>query len=323
MTKKLDILIYILLIVIVIVIAISFKGTKEVFPESITLDKKNITIYVGEKSMIKATINPSNANNKTITWKSSNSSVATVNDNGVITAYSEGSADIIVSTYDEKIKETCHVTVNIRDVTKIIIDKEEISLNIGEKTKLNAIAEPDSATYKKLYFKSTNESIVIVDNDGNIEAKKEGSAEIIVNDEKGKSEARCRITVGIPLQKIEIVSSLELIVGESKKLDVTYTPNNTTNKNITWKSSNTTVATVDNLGNVIAKEKGTTTIIVTASNNITSSCKITVKEQEKVKMKYTVIFNDINKSITREEGTKLGKLPTPTKTNNNFFSVLR
>ena len=303
MTKKLDILIYILLIVIVVVIAITFLGGKsDVYVKSITLDKKNVSIYIGEKSMIKATVEPANATNKTLTWKSNNPTVATVNNNGVISSFSEGEAVITVSTTDESVKETFRVTVLAHNVERIILDKDNLFLKIGETSIINAIAEPDIATYKKLYFKSTDENIVSVDANGQVLAKRNGEVEIIVTDEKGLAEARCRVTVGVALERIEMESNLELFVGKEGMLNAKLIPANTTYTNIKWSSNDTTVATVDSTGKVIARKEGTAIITVTGDNNIKAKCTVTVKREPisvtDVKISKTSVTLNIGKTVT-------------------------
>ena len=289
MTKKIDFIIYGLIIFIIGTLAFIFlyNPDKSIKLEKIVLDKKEITILINEKRKINVTFVPENATDKAIKWTSSNPSVAIVNEYGIVSSLSVGETDIIVSASNIGIKESCHVTVTSIKGEKIILSKDNISLKVGEKTKLDAIVAPDGVMGTKFTFKSSNSNIVTVDKSGNIEAKNGGTAEIIVTDEN-KLEARCKVSViapsvttppavtvslkGISLNK----TKLDLLVGHSESLIVTFDPDNYSNKTITWESSNPSVATINENGLVTAKSNGTAIIKAKSHNGKVAKCEVRV-----------------------------------------------
>ena len=149
--------------------------------------------------------------------------------------------------------------------------------------KLNATVKPDDATTKTVTWKSDNEGVAIVDNNGNVTAKAAGTATITATVD-GKS-ASCKVTVNgqtttVPVQSVGLnTNKVELSVGEENKLVATVTPEAATNKEVTWSSNNPEVATVDQNGKVVAQKPGNATITVTTKDgNKTATCEVTVKE---------------------------------------------
>ena len=248
--------------------------------KSVYLNKSVLELNIGDNTTLTATLTPENATNKNITWKSSNTSVVTV-ENGTITAKSVGNATITATTEDGGKTATCSITVkeNTISVTGISLDKSSIVMKEGNKATLIATITPENATNKNVTWKSSNTSVVTVEN-GTITAKSVGNATITATTEDGGKTATCSVTVkentisvtGISLDK----SSIEMKEGDKATLIATITPENATNKIITWKSSNSTVAIVEN-GVVTAKRAGGATITATTEDgNKTASCNILV-----------------------------------------------
>lgn len=317
MSKKSNSLIYIILILIIGIIAYIFLF-RSIGIEKITLNKKNIDLYVGEKSKINVSIEPENATNKKIKWTSNNPMVATVDDNGVVSGLKEGEADILVSTYDNKISESCHVIVKIREIEKILLSSTSIVLKIGDRETLNASVIPSNATYNSLLFRSSDESVVIVDSNGNIEAKKNGVADIIVTDIGKTIEAKCSVVVGVPLNSISFENSnVNLVVGKETNLKVIYNPIDTIEKTLTWKSSNENVVIVDNSGKIYAKELGNATITATSSSGKIATCNVTV-EKESISVSSVSINKD---RVSLEIGNTIALSTTVLPSNANNKSI--
>ena len=328
MIKRIDLVIYGLLIAIVCIIAYMFFHDNNVSITKIELDKKDISIYVGEKSIIKPTILPQNATSKTIKWKSNNPSVVKVDNNGVISGISQGEADIIISINDEKIKNSCHVKVLIHEVERIQLSTTSMSLKVDEIKKINAIVLPENTPYKKINYRSSDSSIVTVDTNGNVKGVKEGSAEIIVTDEKEKVDERCKVVVNQEvvsqevetptvtkknIEKIELnKTSMELIVGKTTSLSVLITPVDADNKKVVWKSSNPSVVAVNQKGQIHAYKSGTVVITVTSKDgNKEASCVVTslipvrgIKILSKIKLKLKEgETSDIKVSVVPSDAT--------------------
>ena len=153
------------------------------------------------------------------------------------------------------------------------VEVEGVKLNVSELTLspdgtavLEAILLPENAKEVKLIWSSSDESIAIVDENGNIKALKEGEVTITVKTEDGKYTASCKVTISKNVVKAESVSisgANQVEAGNTIKLTATVKPDNATNKNVIWSSSNPNIARVDASGNVTGLRAGTVTIIVT------------------------------------------------------------
>lgn len=153
----------------------------EINVNGVTLDKSEITLKIGASESLSAQISPSNADNKSLVWSSSNPEVASVV-NGVVTAIKAGSAVITVRTVDGGYTASCKVTV-LEDevkVSKVTLDKDTASVKVGEKVLLSAKVEPENAKNKDVIWSSSNTEIAVVSPNGEVTAMKQGTAVISV-----------------------------------------------------------------------------------------------------------------------------------------------
>ena len=174
------------------------------------------------------------------------------------------------------------------DVTDVMLDQSEVTLKVGNTMQLNATVKPENATNKNVAWESDNTEVVTVDNNGKITALKAGQANITVTTEDGNKSATCKVTVveeqvgndtilveSVVLDKAEVV----LNIGEDTQLNATVNPENATNKNVIWTSSDETVAKVDENGKVKAIGSGEAIVTVTTIDGAkTATCNIKVKE---------------------------------------------
>ena len=228
-------------------ILFSFSACKKVGTElvdvvSISIDKTSIQLKVGETMTLSATVNPSNASDKTVTWYSSDASVATVED-GKVTAIKIGTATIKAKAGDKT--ATCSIMVVPTEVSSITLDKSTASMEVGETVTLTATVGPDDATDNTITWTTSDATVATVSN-GVITAKKLGTATIIAK--AGDKTATCLIMV-VPTEVSSITldkSSASLKVGETVTLTATVNPSDATDKTVTWTTSDATVATVSN-----------------------------------------------------------------------------
>lgn len=167
-------------------------------------------------------------------------------------------------------------------VTEVKLDKTSLTLDVGESDTLTATITPSNATDQNVTWSSDNESVATVDQNGRVTAVAPGTATITVTTEDGNKTATCAVTVtaatvpvtGVTLNK----TSTSLYVGDTETLTPTITPDNATNKNVTWSSDDTSVATVDASGLVTAVARGTAVITATAADGsgANASCTVTV-----------------------------------------------
>ena len=248
---------------------------------SITLDKTEANILIGDTMTLTASVLPEDAYNKTVEWASSNESVATVDANGLVLAIALGEAIISATTTDgSDLAASCKVNV-IQLVESITLDKTEISLEATETATLVATILPELATNKVVTWSSSNESVATVHESGFITAIAVGEATITATTADGSNlSASCKVTVvptlveSITLDKAEI----NLEATKTATLVATVLPELATNKSVTWTSSNEAVATVDANGVVTAVKVGEATITATTvdGSNLSASCKVIV-----------------------------------------------
>ena len=254
----------------------------------VRLDKTSLSFTgTGSCQILTATVSPSNATNNTLTWSSSNTSVATVF-YGVVEAVGFGTATITAKSNNGK-TASCSVTVNPIQPTGIKATPETSTLyGLNGTVKLSANVMPSNATNKAVTWSSRNTSVATVSSDGTVKAVGYGTAVITAKTVNGLT-SNCTVTVnpiavtGVSLNK----NSLSFTgTGSSQTLTATVSPSNATNKTLTWSSSNTSVATVSN-GVVKAVGFGTATITAKSNNGKTASCSVTVNPIQPTGIKAT------------------------------------
>ena len=156
------------------------------------MNKTSLSLNVGDSETIIATVLPDNATDKTVTWKSSNSSVATVDSNGKVTAISAGSATIMATSGG--VSSSCSVTVSI-PVSSVTLNKTTLKLTKGKNETLVATVNPSDASDKTVVWSSSNTSVATVDQSGKVVAVAEGSSQIMVTTKDGGKTATCGVTV--------------------------------------------------------------------------------------------------------------------------------
>lgn len=240
----------------------------------LAIDKDKLVLAVGQTDTLQVTNLATGEATLAVIWSSDNESIARVDTAGKVTALSEGDAVITATTIDNKYTVKCNVTVSASVVGLTLT--EQLSLNIGQNSKLTADTVPSGLTVP-LKWQSTVESVVTVDEDGNVTGLMSGTSSIIVSTLDGKYMAACTVTVMNPVASITFdESTVKLNVGVSKKLVYTVIPADATDQKFTFESSNSNVAAVSEGGVVTAVSAGTATIKCTAPNGVTASCTVQV-----------------------------------------------
>ena len=157
-----------------------------------------LTQKIGTSFTLVATIEPANATNKTVTWSSSNNTVASVTNMGVVQAKAAGTADITVTTADGGHTATCSFTVTTEDVplTGLKISPAETHIKVGQAGTLNVKYEPVTATHKEVTWETSDAAIVTVDQNGNIKGVAVGEAIITVKSKQDETvKSTCKVVV--------------------------------------------------------------------------------------------------------------------------------
>lgn len=242
---------------------------------SIELNKKTLTLTEGDEFVLEATVKPDDATDKTITWNSSNSEVATVGNDGKVMAIKEGEAKITAKAGD--ITAECPVIVEkkVIPVLAVVLSDESLDMVIGDEYKLNVTITPDDATDKTATWTSSAPTVASV-NDGVVSALSEGIAVITV--QVGDKKDACSVSVTkrkIPVTMVMLDhTSLDMIVGDETTLLATIIPEDATDKKIQWSTSNPTVATVQE-GTVKAVKEGDAKIVAYVDGK-TAECAVHV-----------------------------------------------
>lgn len=258
--------------------------------DGVTLDKETLSIAEnGEAQLLVATVSPAEADNKAVRWESSNPQVASVSANGLVTPIKAGTTTITVTTIDGEFTDECEVTITKVELESIALDLEKIDFSVAatgsdKQKQLNLTLNPTNPTYTEVTWMSTNEDVATVTSTGLVEMVGEGTCAIVVTHVNSGKTASCAVSVNkveatrISLDTTEIYFTLNS--GDaSKQLNVSFEPENVTHKEITWISSDSSVATVSNTGLVTKVGKGEATI--TARHNdsgLTATCDVYVTE---------------------------------------------
>ena len=279
---------------------VTVNGQTTVPVASVELNQTTLELIAGKEATLTATVKPDDATNKTVTWSSNNETVATVDNNGKVTAKAAGEAIITAKVGDKQV--TCNVKVTAAEVAveSVTLDQSSLELIAGKEATLTATVKPDNATNRTVAWESNATNVATVDNNGKVTAKAAGEA--IITAKVGDKQVTCNVKVTAAEVAVESVtldqSSLELIAGKEATLTATVKPDNATNRTVAWESNATNVATVDNNGKVTAKAEGTA-IITAKAGDKTATCTVTVTKadvkvtQITISGKNTLNVNDV------------------------------
>ncbi len=161
----------------------------------VTLDKTTLAMDTGSSATLKATVAPSTATNKNVTWTSSNSNVVTVSSSGTVKALKAGTATITAKTDSGNKTASCKVTVKDVVPTGVSLNKSSITVEFGNTYNLKATVAPSNATNKTVTWTSNKTSVATVSSSGVVTAKSPGTATITAKTASGAKTATCKVTV--------------------------------------------------------------------------------------------------------------------------------
>lgn len=265
----------------------SFQVLKnEVLPTSVSLDKNEINLVIGDTVQLNATVKPDNATDKTVTWQvTSGSSYITVSNTGLVTAIAKGSSIVTVRTVNGK-TATCLVNVKeeVINPTGIVLSETEIGLVDGTSKQLEATVFPDEATDKSVYWSVIEgNDVVSVSETGVVTAIKVGVATIqakTCNDKTATCIVNVTAAVVLPTS-ISIPGGAAIIeMGGTAQLSATVLPENATDKTVTWSvSEGEDVVSVSETGLVSTLKVGKAIVTAKTVNDLEASVPVTVKNK--------------------------------------------
>lgn len=266
--------------------------------ESISI-QSSLELLKKQTAALTITYNPENTtDDKTAVWSSSDDKVATVDQNGVVTAVAPGKATITAKV--GKHEATCSVTVKEQPLNSIALNKQEMALDKGKTESLTVTYNPEDTTDDKTVVWSTSDSKVATVENGVVTAVGVGKATITAT--VGEKQANCEVTVTSPLDHISIPSAAKVNKGETVSLSVSYFPEDTTDsKDVVWTSSNSAVASVKD--GVVTGHMAGTAVITADVGGKQASCTVTVE----VPLQYVTIAGiEEYTTMNRGESLQLG-----------------
>lgn len=310
---------------------------KNILVSKIFLNEKRISLAVGYTHSLTYQITPKNATENDLIFTSSDSSVATVNQSGVIQGLKEGNAIITVSSSNGLAKDTTYVSVYKKGASTVVdgepiktdnypksltVSPQSLNLKLGGSSQLIASVLPEKSN-NQISWSSTNSRVATVDSNGLVSAVGMGSATIIartIND----ITYNVNVLVGNyskELRSILVTTNyISLSVSNSKQLAVAFTPSDASNKNVFWTSSNPSVATVDKYGVVKAISPGSTIIKATSEDGgYTDTATIEVVNYDNIIEEKSIAFD--SSSYTVGIGSTKSLIPIITPSNATFKSV--
>lgn len=245
---------------------------------SISLSITSAALRVGQVQAVRATVLPSNAPNKAVTWSSLNSAIASVTTNGSILGVSNGTTTIRATTVDMGLQASVTVTVYTPVQRVTINPPADIFLNVGQTRTLGYVITPATASNQMISWTSTSPLVVSVSNAGLVTALRNGISIITVTTQDGNKKASLTARVTTPVTGVSLnFTTVSMVRGSSRTLLATVTPNSASNVQLNWSTSNGSIATVSSRGIVKALRTGSATITVrTSDGNFTATCVVTV-----------------------------------------------
>lgn len=257
---------------------------KTVYATSITAKNIPTSINAGDTATLEAEVYPTNAEDKTISWESSDESVLTVTDTGKLTAVGVGTAVITAKTSRETSKEFT-ITVNEVAAQSISLAANDNKLLLGNTQKLNCTFTPENTTNKTVDWFSNDENILSVSADGTVTAKNIGTATITAKHDDLTDSLQIEVKP-VEVESIEITfpdyteineeENPKINKGEQLQLNAEITPDNATYKDVEWSVNDGNIASIDKNGLFTANATGTVTVTATATNGVKTEIEIEI-----------------------------------------------
>ena len=257
----------------------SFKDIAEIV--GVQLNKTEASIMKGKTMTLTAAVYPEDLEDKSVTWKSSNTAVATVTAEGKVTGVKTGIVTITCTSNATGKSATCKLTVG-----KVSLNKSKASIEKGKTVTLTATVNPTSLKDKSVIWKSSNTKVATVSSEGKIKGVKTGSAIITCTSVATGLSATCKVIVGkVSFNK----SNIAIEKGKTLTLTPSIYPTTLSDKSVTWMSSNTKVATVTADGKVTGIKTGSATITCTSvATGLSATCKVIIGKVSLDKSKATI-----------------------------------
>ena len=246
---------------------------------SITMNITNQSLNINQTTQLTTTIGPTNATNPSVVWKTSNATIATVSQSGLVTARAVGSATITATTNDGWKLATTAITVQaspIVAVTGVTLSPASTAINVGQTyASFVATVAPANASLKALTWTSSNTAVATINTSGVVTGRANGTTTITVRTVDGLKTATSLITVVTPVTTISL-NSIQIAKNSTITLIPSIQPTSSSYASFTWTSSNPSIATVNSSGAITSTSTaGTITITARATNIVSGTNPVT------------------------------------------------
>ncbi len=242
--------------------------------------RQEMTFFEGETITLETKVLPEEASDTRVRYQISNSNVAIIGEDGKMTGIHSGSAIVTVTSMENpKLFYKCHITVKpYIPVTGIKVTPHQIVMDDGTTGKIEVKILPLDASVQDFSWHVTGEDVLRIDSKGRYRALKPGKAKVTVISKEGGFVDSCDVLVRpVTATGVYVQSKLDLDVGETKSPVWRMLPVNATNRNVTWRTEDASVAKVDKRGRITGVKTGRTKIRVkTEEGGFTAVCEVTV-----------------------------------------------
>ena len=249
------------------------KEKAEVHVQSVSFEPAEIELTEGDTRQLEAVVSPKNADDKTLEWSSSAPRVATVSQEGLVTALTPGETVVKAVAKDGGVSGSCAITVveKYHPVEAIALDKTTLPLKQGTNFTFTVSFTPENATNRQVGWESADTDIAMVDSKGKVVGVAPGKVKITATSvDNPKATASCEVEVtsdAVAVTGISVApSGITVEVGKTGQLTSTLEPANATDQKVRWTSSDENIATVGEAGLVTGVSKGTAEITVTSQD---------------------------------------------------------
>lgn len=246
--------------------------------ENVTLEAGKEALVVGDQRRLKAVVAPVDAV-QTVSWKSSDEAVATVNESGVVTALKAGNVTIKATSTDNKnLFDSCSFEVKNQLSEEILLNETEKELYVGQGLQLSATVLPENVTNSRVRWTSSDYEVATVTSYGYVTVLKTGTAVIKAVSMDGASEVSCTVTGAVAVSGIELNVTQQIVERDQTcQLEATVRPDDATHRTVSWSSEDESVAMVDENGLVTAVKEGKTNIrALTEGGEYAAVCEVIV-----------------------------------------------
>ena len=273
------------------------------------------------KFVIIPTVSPVDAPDKSVTYLSSDPDVASVDENGIVTALKGGTAHILVTTNESSLTQSCTIVVQ-EFVESVTITGAEELLNVGEDMALGVTVLTETASNKDVIWSSSDTRYATVDQYGHVTGVAEGKVVItaVAADGSGVSDSVV-IRVINPVTKIELSDSkITIYVGDTYNVTAKVFPDNASIQDLEWTSNDPTICLAYQDGDIVGVSPGRTTVTVksTDGNDITATCTVIVKN---ITYATSISINSSEITMLKGKTRQLTARLYPTKTEESIHWI--